>query len=43
MDVDTLVGQVNAPQKTEALIAANVINRMTVLGMPESEKIVALH
>jgi hypothetical protein len=28
-------------QKTEALIAVNVINRMTALGMPESAKIVA--
>ena len=28
-------------QKTEALIAVNIINRMTALGMPESAKIVA--
>ena len=28
-------------QKREALIAVNVINRMTAIGMPESEKIVA--
>ena len=28
-------------QKTEALIAVNVINRMTALGMPESAKIMA--
>ena len=28
-------------QKREALIAVNVINRMTALGMPESAKIVA--
>ena len=28
-------------QKREALIAVNVINRMTALGMPDSEKIVA--
>jgi hypothetical protein len=28
-------------QQKEALIAVSVINRMTVLGMPDSEKIVA--
>jgi hypothetical protein len=28
-------------QKKEALIAVNVINRMTALGVPKSEKIVA--
>ena len=28
-------------QRKEALIAVNVINRMTALGMPESVKVVA--
>ena len=28
-------------QKREALIAVNVLNRMTVLGMPESVKVTA--
>ena len=38
---DRLRAQHHESQKTEALIAVNVINRMTALGMPESAKIVA--
>ena len=38
---DRLRAQHREAQKTEALIAVNVINRMTALGMPESAKIVA--
>ena len=38
---DRLRAQHRESQKTEALIAVNVINRMTALGMPESAKIVA--
>ena len=38
---DRLRAQHRESQKTEALIAVNVINRMTALGMPESVKIVA--
>ena len=38
---DRLRAQHRESQKTEALIAVNVINRMTALGMPESTKIVA--
>ena len=38
---DHLRAQHRESQKTEALIAVNVINRMTALGMPESAKIVA--
>ena len=34
-------GQHREAQKTEALIAVNIINRMTALGMPESVKVVA--
>ena len=37
---DRLRAQHRKSQKTEALIAVNVINRMTALGMPESAKIV---
>jgi len=38
---DRLRAQHREAQKTEALIAVNIINRMTALGMPESAKIVA--
>ena len=38
---DRLRAQHRDAQKREALIAVSVINRMTALGMPESEKIVA--
>jgi hypothetical protein len=38
---DRLRAKHRSSQKTEALIAVNVINRMTALGMPESAKIVA--
>jgi hypothetical protein len=38
---DRLRTQHREAQKKEALIAVNVINRMTALGMPESAKIVA--
>jgi hypothetical protein len=38
---DRLRAHHHESQKTEALIAANVLNRMTTLGMPESAKIVA--
>ena len=38
---DRLRAQHRESQKTEALIAVNVLNRMTALGMPESAKIVA--
>ena len=38
---DRLRAQHRESQRREALIAVNVINRMTALGMPESEKIVA--
>ena len=38
---DSLRAKHRESQKTEALIAVNVINRMTALGMPESAKIVA--
>ena len=38
---DRLRTQHRESQKREALIAVNVINRMTALGMPESAKIVA--
>ena len=38
---DRLRAQHRESQKTEALIAVRVINRMTALGMPESAKIVA--
>ncbi|MDA0337077.1 MAG: transposase, partial [bacterium] len=37
---DRLRAQHRESQKREALIAVNVINRMTALGMPESAKIV---
>ena len=39
--IDRLRAQHREAQKTEALIAVNIINRMTALGMPESAKIVA--
>jgi len=38
---DRLRAKHRSSQKTEALIAVNVINRMTTIGMPESAKIVA--
>jgi hypothetical protein len=38
---DRLRAKHRSSQKIEALIAVDVINRMTALGMPESEKIVA--
>ena len=38
---DRLRGQHRESQKREALIAVNVINRMTTLGMPDSAKLVA--
>ncbi len=38
---DRLRAQHRDAQKTEALIAVHIINRMTALGMPESAKIVA--
>jgi hypothetical protein len=38
---DRLRAHHHESQKTEALIAVNVLNRMTTLGMPESAKIVA--
>ena len=38
---DRLRAKHRESQKTEALIAVNVLNRMTALGMPESAKIVA--
>ncbi|MDA0337555.1 MAG: transposase [bacterium] len=38
---DRLQAQHRESQKTEALIAVNVMNRMTALGKPESAKIVA--
>ena len=38
---DCLRARHHEAQKREALIAVNVINRMTALGMPESAKIVA--
>ena len=38
---DRLRAQHREAQKKEALIAVNIINRMTVLGMPESAEIVA--
>ena len=38
---DRLRAQHREAQKKESLIAVNVINRMTVLGMPESVKILA--
>ena len=38
---DRLRAQHRESQKREALIAVNVINRMTALGMPESTRIVA--
>ena len=38
---DRLRAEHREPQKHEALIAVNVINRMTAFGMPESAKNVA--
>lgn len=38
---DSLRAKHRESQKTEALIAVSVINRMTALGMPDSAKIVA--
>ena len=38
---DRLRAKHRESQRTEALIAVNVINRITALGMPKSAKIVA--